>query len=213
LPFRSQFHQLFNLYSEIALGIFAAVAILLAVAVVWRRKRVQPAPAHRSEWTQVEGSYVLAVLGMAIFLVIASLNANGAENVRPKNAMVVSVTGFQWCWRFDYPVQHVSVVGSCVQGHDLPTMVLPTHTPIKLELKSNDVVHEFWVPYFDYKMELFPNHVNTFYINLHQTGRWIGRCAEFCGLNHTFMHFWVQGMSQTSFKHWLRSHHATSATI
>jgi len=214
VPFRSTFHRVFTLDSEIAGAVFFAVIALMVLAFWLGRKSRRTEPSHRHEWTLVEGGYTLAVLCMAVFLVWLSITNNTKESAfdRTRPQLVVRVVGFQWCWRFEYLRQDVTTTGTCQGGHDLPTLELPTHETIRLEVTSQDVVHEFWVPHMDNKVEAFPNHINGFDVTFDQAGTWPGHCAEFCGLYHSFMLFTLKVVGQATFHHWLAAHRGTVGT-
>lgn len=211
MPFRSTFHSVFTLDSEIAGAVFLAVIALMVLAFWLGRKRRRNEASHRHEWTLVEGAYTLAVLCMAVFLVRLSITNNTVESAfdRKRPQLVVRVVGFQWCWRFEYLGQDVTSTGTCRGGHDQPTLELPTHEVIRLDVTSQDVVHELWVPHIDNKVEAFPNHVNGFDITFNTTGRWPGHCAEFCGLYHSFMLFTLKVVDQGTFHRWLAAHRGT----
>jgi cytochrome c oxidase subunit II len=207
VPFRNVFAGLFTQDSAIALGVFALVAVMMAVAVVmsWRRRRRGRDPSQRAEANKLEIGYVAVLVGVATFLVYASLSANAREFPDPKPAVRVQVTAYQWCWRFHYEGQPVTATGQC-QGGSLPTLTLPAGRTVELDVTSIDVVHAFWVPYLDYKMYAYPGRTNSFTVTLTQTGRWIGRCAQLCGLYHYEMDFYLQVVSPAAFNRYLRAH-------
>jgi cytochrome c oxidase subunit 2 len=70
--------------------------------------------------------------------------------------------------------------------------VLPTGRPVEIDVTSTDVIHAVWVPYLEYKIYAYPDHVNRFTVTLTHDGRWIGRCAQICGLYHYAMDFWLR---------------------
>ena len=72
-------------------------------------------------------------------------------------------------------------------------------------MTSSDVIHAVWVPYLRYKIYAYPGHVNTFTVTLTHTGRWIGRCAQLCGLFHYEMDFYLQAETPAQFDRWLRA--------
>jgi cytochrome c oxidase subunit 2 len=209
VPYRNTFDHVFTIESGFAIVIFAVVVLVLFGALIFFRSSRRERASRRSEWTLVEGSYVVFVLCMAVFLVWLSLNTLSHESAstHAKPALTVNVLGFQWCWRFTYVGHDATVQGTCNLGHTLPTLVLPQGERVRFELESNDVIHEFWLPYLDRKIELFPNHVNTFAATFTQTGRWEGRCSEFCGLYHDDMEFWVHVEPKAEYERWLSAHH------
>ena len=214
MPFRSAFSQLFTQDTTIAAVVFALVVMAMLGAMLLsrrRRKRGQD-PSRRATADRLEISYVLALAGMVVFLVISSFTANAKEFSDPEPALRVQVTAYQWCWRFHYEGQPVTVTGQC-EGGALPTLVLPTGRPVELEVTSLDVVHAFWVSYLDVKMYAYPGHTSTFTVTLSRTGRWIGRCAQLCGLYHYEMDFYLQAVSPSAFSAFIRARGGTAAGI
>jgi cytochrome c oxidase subunit II len=213
VPFRHVFGQIFPLELVIGLVVFGLVVVAMAAAVaVSRRKKRRGRPAARREhWHALEAAFGLVLAGVAAFLVAESFSTNAADFPRtgPKPAVQVDVTAFQWCWRFRYAGQPATVIGSC-QGGRYPVLVLPVGKPVQIDLTSNDVVHAFWVPHLDVKMNAYPGHVNSFTITVDREGRWIGRCAQFCGLYHYLMDFWVQAVPPIQFSRWLHAQAATA---
>ncbi|HEY3942758.1 MAG TPA: cytochrome c oxidase subunit II [Acidimicrobiales bacterium] len=213
MPFRSTFSRVFTLEVGIAAAVF--VLVLGAVGFAFLRSRLRrrrgEEPSNKSEHTVVESAYVVLLLAVAGFLVWTSLTANAQENsASGRPSVTVRVIGFQWCWRFDYPASHFSVTGTCeggASGENLPTLVLPTGRSVAIEVTSADVVHEFSVPYLRYRTEAMPDHTNTFRVTLTRTGRWLGRCSEFCGVLHADMDFYVKAVSPADYRRWLESHH------
>jgi cytochrome c oxidase subunit 2 len=185
-----------------------------AMIISWRKRRRGAAPARREHWHALEAAFGLVLAGMTAFLVVASFSANAADFPRtaPKPAVRVQVTAFQWCWRFHYAGQPVTVTGSCQAGQ-YPVLMLPAGRPVEFDVTSADVVHAFWVPYLDVKMDTFPDHVDTFTVTLAHDGRWIGRCAQFCGLYHYEMDFWIQAVPPAQFSRWLHARGGTAAGV
>ncbi len=204
---RKIFSNIFGWESSIAMGVFCAVCLAIVVAL-WlghrRRKRNLP-PSQRPKNTPLEFAYGLSVAGIAGFVIFLSFRATHQESAPvPADAVPVDVTGFQWCWQFSYPGHDVTVRGTCT-NNNFPTMVVPVGQPIAIHVTSNDVIHSWWVPELRYKKDANPHHVNTFTITIDKAGRWIGRCAEFCGQRHFEMHFYLQAVSPAKYQKWLAS--------
>jgi cytochrome c oxidase subunit 2 len=115
----------------------------------------------------------------------------------------VNVTGFQWGWKFEYPSETVTVFGTGeVQP---PELYLPVGQPTRLMLQTTDVNHSFWVPRFLAKRDLIQGVDNVVDITPTEIGRYDGRCAEFCGLDHWRMDFIVNVVSKADFDNWISS--------
>lgn len=205
MNFRHTFFPLFSIETEIAIGVFAAVSVALLFAVVrYRRRDGRPVwKTHKN--TPLEIGYALAVAAVAGFLIVRTATANAVQQRIPGPvATTVTATGSQWCWRFSYQDAPATVTGDCIDGA-YPTLVLPTDRKIEVLLTSTDVLHAFWVPFLRYKLYAYPGHVNKFVTRLSRTGRWRGLCAEFCGLHHDTMDFWVQAVTPAQFDSWVHS--------
>ena len=64
----------------------------------------------------------------------------------------------------------------------------PAHpTPTFLTLLSADTDHSFWVPRLAGKTDLIPNHPNSMWVDPHETGLFLGQCAQYCGTQHAMM--------------------------
>jgi cytochrome c oxidase subunit 2 len=189
--------------------------MLLAMWLAHRRRKQGRGPSGRDDNRPLEIGYGVAVAAVAGFVVWLSIHTN--NEVAPRNvhaATTVRVTGFRWCWRFDYPGHypghHVSVTGQCRVG-DMPTMVVPVGVPVTIETTGRDVIHSWWVPELRYKMDSFPDHTNRFTLTVTSAGRFRGRCAEYCGNYHWSMDFWLKAVPLPRYKQWLAAAAGASA--
>jgi cytochrome c oxidase subunit 2 len=112
----------------------------------------------------------------------------------------IDVVGFRWSWQFAYPDEGVVVTGEPGRG---PEMVIPVGRPTQLRLLSSDVAHSFWVPDFLSKRDLIPGVDNTIDVTPTETGSYVGRCAEFCGLDHWKMQFSVRVVTEDEYEEWI----------
>ncbi|PZH04846.1 cytochrome c oxidase subunit II [Streptomyces sp. NTH33] len=202
---RHIFGDVFALESIVACFVFAIVLLLFGYALIRRRAGRRFTASPKAERPRLEAYYVGVLAAFVVFLVSWTAWQNHREHRPPAAEPVrVDVTGFQWCWQFSYPQspERRSVLANC-QGDNLPTLVVPTGRPVQVRLTSHDVIHSFWVPQLRYKMDAFPNHVNTFTFRLDHKGRWLGKCAEFCGERHYAMHFWVKAVSPEEYDRFL----------
>lgn len=202
---RHVFGSVFAVEASIAAFVFLLVLALFGYALIRRRAGRQAGASRQAERPVLEKYYVGVLTAFAVFLVAWTAWQNHQEHRPPRSAPVrVDVTGFQWCWTFGYPQSPArrSVTADC-RGKNVPTLVVPTGRPVQLRLTSRDVIHSLWIPQLRYKMDVFPDHVNTFTLTLDHEGRWKGRCAEFCGGRHYSMDFWVRAVSPRDYDRFL----------
>ena len=83
---------------------------------------------------------------------------------------------------------------------EFPDLYLPVNTPVKFILRSQDVIHSFWVPAFYFKMDVIPGRQNTWVTTPTKEGTYAGKCAELCGLQHSRMLFNVQVVSKAEYQ-------------
>jgi len=74
---------------------------------------------------------------------------------------------------------------------------------VQFNLSSVDVVHAFWVPAFEFKRDVLPDHPNQFEITPTRTGTFIGHCSELCGLYHSRMLFTLKIVTPEQFQQWI----------
>jgi cytochrome c oxidase subunit II len=153
-------------------------------------------PGERSGWYVVVGAgIVMPIVVISTLFVIGNLFVIRTTDAPAKNAttMTVQVFGHQWWWEFRYPAS------GAVTANELH---IPVRTPVRIEVRAFDVIHSFWVPQLNRKIDMFPGKTNAIELNADQTGRYRGQCAEFCGLQHAHMGFYVFVDSPSAFRRW-----------
>ena len=91
-----------------------------------------------------------------------------------------------------------------------PTLYLPLGETTEIDLRSADVTHSFWVPAFLFKRDAIPGMTNVFDLTPTRTGRFPGRCAQFCGLDHALMTFRVQVVPRVAYDRFIASRGAVA---
>lgn len=198
------FDRVFTLEVAIASAVFALITGCLTFAVVRYRAGRSHEPSAATKHTRLEVTWASVVATVAVLLVVFTATANASER-KPLSPIQlrVGITAYRWCWAFNYPGLDVSVTGDCQTG-SWPTLVLPEDRNIQFALTSDDVVHEWWVPYTGFKEEAFPGHFNYFDMRFDTVGSWPGRCSEYCGLYHDEMDFTLKVVPARTFLDWLR---------
>lgn len=165
------------------------------------RDRGQPIPeqTHGKPKLEIALTILPAVilLGVAIPTVGTLMDLNKTSDTE----CIVNVTGQQWWWEFDYPVQD-----GC-GGIESPIvtsgqMVIPTGTKVLIRGTSRDVIHSFWIPRLNGKRDMVPGRIHTLRMEADQPGIFAGQCAEFCGLSHANMRMEVVALDDGDFETW-----------
>jgi cytochrome c oxidase subunit II len=209
VPFSNAFSSIFLQYAVIAWVVFGLVmaVLLTAIGMSWHRTRRNLGASQRNTADRVEMSYIGALVGMVIFLTISSFSANAKDfpNDPPKPAVRVQVLGYQWCWRFSYEGTPVVENGQCQGERLFPVLVVPVGQPVRLDVTSADVVHAVWVPQWRFKLYAYPGLTQHLTVTIPRPGRWIGRCAQLCGIYHYEMDFYLQAVPPAAFRTFLRT--------
>lgn len=186
--------------------LFSLIVVLMVYSiVVFRRKR-----GDMTDAKHVEGSTRLEVFWTAVplatvlvFAYLGSWSLGETTRADPK-PLEVNVIGSQWSWRFEYPTQ--GIISSELR--------LPVDKQALLRLWSTDVIHSFWVPEFRVKQDALPGGgelTRDLRITPTELGTYTIRCAELCGLKHTYMESPVIVMEQADFDAWVAEQTGVSA--
>jgi cytochrome c oxidase subunit II len=108
--------------------------------------------------------------------------------------LIVQVVGHQWFWEVRYPRT------TAVTANEIH---IPVRTPVRLEATTADVVHSFWVPQLNRKIDMIPGRANAIELYADAPGTYRGQCAEFCGLQHAHMAMVVVAQPPAEFRVWL----------
>jgi cytochrome c oxidase subunit 2 len=174
-------------------GIVFLVVMGLLLAGLLRRSRHEPAiaPGGGNRFVVIGGAVIPAIL--LVTMLLASLKTTVALKL-PRNDLTVQVIGHQWWWEVRYPRERIRTANE---------IGIPVGRPVQLELSSADVIHSFWVPSLNGKMDLIPGHRNLFWIAADRPGLFRGQCAEYCGLQHAHMAFYVKALPPEQFRAWV----------
>ncbi|HEX9635462.1 MAG TPA: cytochrome c oxidase subunit II [Candidatus Limnocylindria bacterium] len=191
--------------------VFVGVEAFIVFAVLRYRRRDDHLPdqLHGNNMIEMIWTAIPTVIVLVLF-VLASIALGAVEARTDHPAVTIEVDGFQWQWEFRYldgdtdPSNDVVVKGSPA---DPPVMTLPIDEPVRLILRSRDVIHSFYVPHFLIKRDLIPvpedESLNELELSVTEVGTYGGQCAEFCGDLHARMTFSVQAMTRADYDAWL----------
>ncbi len=204
---------------------FVAVVLFMAYCI-WRfrhrpgRKVLYEPENKRLEWwlTVATAVGVAAMLAPGLFVWSQFVTV-------PDDATEIEVVGQQWRWSYRLPgedgrlgtadVRRISpdnplgLNPADPRGRDdvvieAEDLHLPVDRPVKVLLRSIDVLHDFYVPEFRAKMDMIPGSVTYFWFTPTRTGTFEILCAELCGVGHAIMRGRVVVQSQEDYQAWLQ---------
>ncbi len=205
-------------------AVFVGVCLFMAYCV-WRyRYRPDRRAEYEPENKKLEWRLTwLTSLGVAALLAPGLLVWNQFVTV-PKNAFNVEVVAYQWGWNYRLSGED-GILGKTdaklvsyenpyglnlndpngkddiiVQDADLHLQI---DQPVKINLRSLDVIHNFYVPQFRAKMDTLPGIVSYYWFTPTKTGKYEILCAEFCGTGHYGMRGTVLVDEKKDYSNWL----------
>jgi cytochrome c oxidase subunit 2 len=204
---------------------FVAITLFMALALIRFRHRTGARAHYEPENKSLEAWLVgITTLGIAGLLAPGLLVYNEFVQV-PDDAYELEVVGQQWQWAFRLPGEDgqlgTSGVGwisaanplglnpddaagrddVIIRGNEIH---LPLGLPVKVLLRSKDVLHNFYIPQIRSKMDMVPGLVSYFWFTPIAAGSYEILCAEFCGLGHYNMRGRMVVETPQAFEQWLR---------
>jgi len=159
--------------------------------------------------TQIEGSVKLEIVWTVVpFLLTMLMFYYGWAGWKPmqkapKDAMEITVYGRMWNFSFEYE-----------NGRRTDTLYLPKDQPIKLNLVAMDVLHSLYIPAFRVKQDMVPGlENNSMWFEPQKIGTYELYCAEYCGLQHSYMYSYVKVMEDSTFQSWITDTTNVAASV
>ena len=166
-------YDIFMLSVWITIFLFCAVGGCL-LYVLWKYRAKTPeeameVPAQSHGNSKIEVSLILASTVILVILAIPTLQGVVLMNRLPdpndsqalekydlnksaiEDAITVNVTGKRFFWVFEYPQFGI------VTANEL---VFPASKAVRVNLRTEDVIHSFWLPKLAGKMDLMPGQEN-----------------------------------------------------
>lgn len=206
-------------------AVFAAVVLFMAYCVYRFRHKDGQKAAYQPESKKLEWWLTIATaIGVAAMLAPGLYVWNQFISV-PDDATEVEVIASQWQWSYRLPGEdgRLGKSNSRLISPDNPLGVdpndpygqddvvvevadlhLPIDRPVKVLLRSIDVLHNFYVPEFRAKMDMVPGMVTYFWFTPTRTGTFEVLCAELCGVGHGFMRGFVTVDTEEDYLAWLQ---------
>jgi len=207
-PQASDIRDIYWLILGITAGIFLLVEVTLVIFIVRYRSRGR---AREVEGPQIRGHTnlelawtagpVLILAAIASFVLFKAAAIKNAPAGTPRDT--IGIEAHQFYWEFTYPNGARSV----------DILRLPYRRQVKLVITSADVAHSWWVPSLAGKMDAIPGRVNRLSFRAVKLGTFPGRCAEFCGLQHTQMLAQVQVLPPDRYDEWVSQRRAATLAL
>ena len=186
------------------------IGLIVAVAVIYTlikyRDRGQPIPEQTHGKPALE--ITLTVIPALILAVVAVFTFGAIFKLAKTDdtEMIINVTGQQWWWEYDYPVQNeFGITQPIITSGQL---VMPVGTKVLLRETSRDVIHSYWIPALNGKRDAVPGRVQTLRLEADEPGIFAGQCTEFCGLSHANMRMEAVALSKEDFAKWVANQQA-----
>lgn len=190
----------------LALSVFVCVLVTVLLVLALRRARARErgdvVPEIDGRRLVIAGGVLLPVVSLFGILVFSYRVGNevfGNSNTPP--ALTVEIVGHQFWWEVRYPEHGISTANE---------VHIPVGRPVVFRLSSADVIHSFWVPQLQGKLDMIPGHQLTLRLQADEAGRYRGQCAEYCGAAHALMALWVVALPGDEHAAWLASEKAAA---
>jgi cytochrome c oxidase subunit 2 len=190
----------------IFIAIVCAIVWVLVVAVLghalWRRRVGTPDvfavdPRLEKRMTMVVAAAIATTVFVITGFTLVSFFTTRALQIATNEDLTIRVRGLQWWWEVKYLDR--SAERAFTTANEIH---IPVGRNIRIQLEAVDVIHSFWVPSLAGKQDLIPGRLNEITIRADRPGIYRGQCAEFCGVQHAHMAFFVVAQESANFESW-----------
>jgi cytochrome c oxidase subunit 2 len=189
--FVSSFNTAFYFITGVSLFLLVALTGAMIYFIYKYNKKRHPVA------TQIEGSMVLevtwTVVPLLLALVMFWLGWSGWKPTTkpPKDAMNITCVARMWNFLFIYD-----------NGKQSPDLIIPVNTAVRVNLVSVDVIHSLFIPEFRIKSDIVPGRTKFMWFISPRQDKYKVFCAEYCGLQHSYMHATVDVLAKDAFDKW-----------
>lgn len=198
----------------IILAITGVVFLVTEVLLVWFLVKYRHREGHEAEYVHGNTTAEIVWTAVPFFIVLwIALASRGIwAEIKdpasvPPDAMEVLVTATQFEWNTTYP----GADGELETGDDFTArnrLDLPVGQPVKVVLRSEDVIHSFFLPAMRVKQDVVPGLETFAWFEITEPGEYVLGCAELCGIGHTRMRGTVTAHAQDDYRSWLAERQA-----
>lgn len=191
--FAKEVDDFYFLIYYICLVFFIPIVIGMVLFVLWYRRR----PGYQGSSEAWHNNLLEVTWTVVPSLIVVWIFVRGTEGYLdmmrpPADAIDINVTARKWAWTFQYPNGAIS-----------DELHIPLDKPVRLRMRSEDVLHSLYVPAFRCKTDVVPGRVNYMWFQAIKEGQFDLFCAEYCGENHSIMHANVFVAPVDAYEKWL----------
>lgn len=192
-------HTVYQVVFYLAAAVFVFILFLTLLFTLMFREREGEVAKQFHGNAKLEVLLVAVPVLIVVAMMVPSFKAI-AQNTAdpPEGALEVIAIGHQWWFEFQYPELGITTANE---------LHLPLDRPVSVILKSDDVIHSFWIPQLVGKVDMMPGHTNHLWFTP-DTARddpYLAQCAEFCGASHANMRFRVFVDTPQKFEQWSKA--------
>jgi len=192
------FHLIYAITAITGILVFAA---LIAFLVIYRDR-----PGRTARYTHGNTTLeiVWTIVPALILVVLTFLSVPAWSKIKmtqPPTDVIIQVVAKQFNWQVFYPGAD-GKFGTEDDKKFLDEMHVPVNKPIRVILKSQDVIHSFFVPNFRIKQDAVPGREIIAWFDATKPGKYEWPCAELCGFGHSGMKGWVYVHTAEDYAKW-----------
>ncbi|MEX0983274.1 MAG: cytochrome c oxidase subunit II [Bacteroidales bacterium] len=178
----------------LGVSIFLLIAITIVMLIFIRKYHKDRHPKAIQDEGSVKLEIIWTVIPILLVLVMFYFGWMGWRPMQnpPEDAMRVTAIARMWNFQFEYE-----------NGKRTDSLYVPVNEPVVLDLKALDVLHSLYIPAFRVKEDMVPGRDKQMWFIPGQTGSYDIFCAEYCGLDHSYMYTGVRVMAAEEFEEWL----------
>ncbi len=186
-------NNVFYFILAISVVLLLLITFLMVFFVIkyHRKRNKEPKDIEGNTWLEITWTVIPTILVLGMFY-YGWIGYKMMKDV-PEDAMTINVTGRMWSWLFEYQ-----------DGIQSDTLYVPVAKPIRINLKSQDVLHSFYIPAFRVKHDVVPgNEQGYVWFQPQELGSYDVFCAEYCGQQHAYMKTKLVVLPEADFQAWL----------
>jgi len=192
------FHLIYAITAITGILVFVT---LIAFLIMYRDR-----PGRRATYTHGNTTLeiVWTIVPALILVVLTFLSVPAWSKIKmsqPPTDLVIQVTAKQFNWQVAYPGPD-GKFGTDDDKRFLDEMHVPVNKPVTVILKSQDVIHSFFVPQFRIKQDAVPGREIRAWFDAMKPGKYEWPCAELCGFGHSGMKGWVYVHTAEDYAKW-----------